>query len=432
MYNTPGYDSGEGGALAQAYPAMAQQVAPTIGTAPSMTAAPGANLPPELLALLRSGQYTPSTDLYGKAFAAPTYYDAASDMYYQPSYAQNGGTESSDPSQGALTGYLGFYNSPDAVGKANLQYDANGNYTNPFATATTDQFTSDDLMGVITALAAGFGGSALLGGAGAAGAGLAGTGTLDALPLMEGLGTGVLPEFGAAGLGTMEALPLMEGLEGGVLPEFGQGALGTFNAAADSQLANTQLGQDAYSGGATGVTQSPIDYSSPYTNTNSTFNAAQDSQLANTGIQSGTGGFEGWTGANGTDALSGYTQAGTGGVTQSPITTAPAPAPVSNGGGSTLTDLGNIGRIATTVGTLLNTGGGAAPAPGPAPAPAPVYFDDGNWLPPGWGGQHPLYRPGVDAVPEGWNAAGSAHFADGGRVPWHVANCACKACGGRV
>ncbi len=233
---------------------------------------------------------------------------------------------------------------------------------------------------------------------------------------LEGLGGagGVLSKAAldgttAFGANSVPGAFQLSGLEGLGAPS------SIFNAAKDSQLANETIaaaGGDplaAYtSAGTGGVTESPI---SQFQNTSSTFNAAKDSQLANEGIQSGSGGFQDWTAANGTDALSNYTSAGNGGVTTNPVTSGGTGAEAAATTAKTAAESGlstkSLLDAAKVVAGLVG-GGGSSTDTGSTGSNASGYTPheiEGNWSP--WNfGAKATYRPGVDAIPEGYLGAG--------------------------
>ncbi len=437
--------SGDAGALTQAYPAMVPQVTPTIGSAPTLgalTQAGTGNLTPEVLAELQA--------LLASQGAGTQYaYTTADGQTWHPTYTGGGGG-SAETGEAApwLTGWMqdvvpGAYRD-DGSGDMQRMYDAAGNYQ---GTAAIPKNTGiQDWATMAAMLAAPFALTAM----GVAGAG-AGAGAADGLNFAQGFtdvgtaGGALDTAYAGAGSGLDFSSGFTDGgTAGGVLDpyysaggggsglDFSQGYTdaGTAGGALDTDYAAGSLGG---TGGASYVGAAP---------------AAPGPDFTHGFTDNGTAG-----GALDTDYAAG-SLGGTGGSI-SPVTTTTETLPRLDNGGLTAEttqldpyttafntqswnpSLTDVARLGTAI-TALTGGGSPAPAPGaapgvaPAPAPA-VYYDDGNWLPPGWQGAHPTYRPGVDAVPTGWLGAGSARLmASGGRVPWHVANCACAQCGGRV
>lgn len=172
------------------------------------------NISPELLKLLQAGGYTaapghestaggsflaPEPDGGMHSFLNPTYYDQASNYFYEPVNSYSG-LDSSGQLISTPIGYHGYdASSPDAIGKMNNIYDTKGNYTGQFASPDPKDGDWFDKL-VISAIGAMAGGAAYgaMGGAGAGAGSGGGSGAFLGEAPWTATGGGAL-DFGAAG-----------------------------------------------------------------------------------------------------------------------------------------------------------------------------------------------------------------------------------------
>ena len=296
-------------------------------------------------------------------------------QWVTPIYGQGTYNGMDNYTPGAITGYRVYDHDPNAVdGKASAyngtqyqEYDANGQ--NGKTGTWSGLSDNNELTGIAAVLAAPFlvgglqglgmlpgAGSGAVGGAG----GFIGEGALSGIPAWDaagglgGLGSTSMGA-GAAGLGAEMTVPTAAELGSSFATDFapyltGETAAGTgagiFNAAQDSQLANSTLGLSPYTGsvpsavdlGSLGGTVSTGAVGGSFTPTvPGVFNAAKDSQLYNAtvGDSNALGGYQTPGATPSTVTLSNGGPGGTSitgstigpSITPSPTTTAPAPAP---------------------------------------------------------------------------------------------------------
>lgn len=237
------------------------------------------NLSPELLKILMDGQFAPASymnqmgkqsDSFGvnvaNGLSDKGYYDAVSNRNYAPVYSQSGNPENGEMSR-SLVGYNSYDPKADVAGGMNYAFDTKGNQTGQFKSNDFVTMEPGEML-TLGILAAMTGGAAMSGmGVIGAGAGAGGAGGGAFVPgAIDLAGTGISTTGGGLYSGGLSGLAGMSGADVAALSSgagLGSGVTpGIFNAAMDSQLANSAIGGDALSGytaaGTGGVTGSPI------------------------------------------------------------------------------------------------------------------------------------------------------------------------------